>query len=119
MKNLTIQINSVYYVLPPNSLTETNLNCRILIEYDPHIGDMTMIGLPFFENFVTVYEYENGRVKLGLSVDAREGAAIDAITPWEKTVDKLAHLNGWQVLGLVVGVVAIILLLVFCCRCMI
>ena len=119
MKNLTIQIDSVYYILPPNSLTETNLNCRILIEYDPHIGDMTMIGLPFFENFVTVYEYENGRVQLGLSVDAREGAAIDAVTPWDKAVDRLGHLNGWQILGLVVGVVAIILLLVFCCRCMI
>ena len=42
-----------------------------------------MIGLPFLENFVTVFEYENGRVQLGLNVDARVGAAIDAVTPWD------------------------------------
>ena len=77
-----------------------------------------MIGLPFFENFVVVYEYENGRVQLGLNIDARAGAAIDAVTPWDKTVDKLAHLTGWQIFGLVVAVVAILLLLAFCCRCL-
>ena len=62
MLNLTIQIDKVYYILPPVSLTETDFNCRILVEYDQSIGELTMIGLPFFENFVTVYEYENGRV---------------------------------------------------------
>ena len=77
-----------------------------------------MIGLPFLENFVTVYEYENGRVQLGLNVDARVGAAIDAVTPWDKAVDKLGHLTGWQVFGLVVAIVAILLLLLLCCRCL-
>ena len=118
MKNLTIQIDSVYYILPPVSLTQTDFNCKLLVEYDQTLGELTMIGLPFLENFVTVFEYENGRVQLGLNVDARVGAAIDAVTPWDQAVDKLGHLTGWQVFGLVVAIVAILLLLLLCCRCL-
>ena len=95
MLNLTIQIDKVYYILPPVSLTETDFNCRMLVEYDQSLGELTMIGVPFFENFVTVYEYENGRVQLGLNLDAHEGAAIDAVTPWDQAVDKLGHLTVW------------------------
>ena len=56
---------------------------------------------------------------MGLNLDAHEGAAIDAVTPWDQAVDKLGHLTVWQIIGLGVAILAIIVLLVFCCRCLV
>ena len=106
------------YTIPAESYTTVYFNCKLLIEYDESLENMVYIGLPFFENFVAVYEYTKGRVKFGLNVNSAEGAAIDANTPWDDIVKKLGGLTGWEIFGLVVGVVAIIALLVGCCFCL-
>ena len=118
LKNVTIQIEHVMYTIPTGSFTEVFLNCQLLIEYDESLEDMIYVGLPFFENFVAAYEYTKGRVKFGLNVNASEGAGIDATTPWDDLVKKIHGLSGWEIVGLIVGVIAIILLLVFCCFCL-
>ena len=106
------------YTIPAESLTEVASNCKLLIEYNEPLEDMIYVGLPFFENFVAAYEYTKGRVKFGLNVNASEGAAIDSTSPWDDLVKKIAGLSGWEIFGLIVGVIAIILLLVFCCFCL-
>ena len=119
MHNMTIQIEKVAYTIPAESFAETSdSTCKVLIEYNESLGDMIYVGLPFFENFVAAYEYTKGRVKFGLNVNAYEGAAIDATSPWDDLVKAISGLSGWEIFGLVVGVIAIILLLVFCCFCL-
>ena len=41
----------------------------------------TLLGYPFFENFVVSYDYSNGAVDFGLNTLAWTGAAITNLAP--------------------------------------
>lgn len=119
---MTIQIEDVIYTIPEESFTSCDGSvCIVQIFYDENLGEMIEVGLPFFENFVTVYDYSNGKIRLGLSVNAVEGALIDPATPWDDLVTKIKNLTGWEIFGIIVGIFLTIVFLIFCigylCHC--
>ena len=78
MHNLTIQLDNTVYTIPPEAMTssENGTDCTILIDYQESLGPNIYIGLPFFENFVAVYNYPNGIVQFAVSDNAYAGANI-------------------------------------------
>ena len=82
--------------------------------YDATIGDMVVAGLPFFENFVTVYDYSLGKVRLGLNANAIEGASVVADPHRDPVIEKLKEFSGWALAAIIIGVVVTALLLICC-----
>ena len=76
MENLIFKIDSIYYVLPPRAQTavEGDQLCQPAVLYNAETS-VTEIGQKFFENFITSYDYKNGKIDLGLNQNAFEGAA--------------------------------------------
>ena len=76
MENLIFKIDSVYYVLPPRAQTavEGDQKCQPAVLYNAETS-VTEIGQKFFENFITSYDYKNGKIDLGLNQNAFESAA--------------------------------------------
>ena len=119
MQNLTIKIDNVVYTLPPDTYTSCYFStpeeghCQILITYEEELGDQIYIGLPFFENFVTAYDYSKGTVKLGLNLNASKGAAINVLPDIDGTTKGL---SGWMIFAIIV-ISFVVLVLVIACSC--
>ena len=79
------------------------------------LGDNVVIaGLPFYENFVVVYDYDISKVRLGLNTNAVEGASIQAGAHWDPILDKIKEFSGWALAAIIIGLV-ITVLLILCC----
>ena len=80
--------------------------------------DDIILGLPFFEEFVVVYNYTRGIVQFAVSPNAEAGTSIRENPNW---ADYIKHSNGWEifwgVLGLVLFVVILAICCVYLCRC--
>ena len=54
---------------------------RVIQAYGKYPDSWLVVGLPFFMDFVTVFDYANTNITFGLNKDANEGAAINPPTP--------------------------------------
>ena len=75
---------------------------------------MIFLGRPWVETFVTMFEYDKGKMKFGLNVNAADGASIIG-PPKPKT---MSPGKKFGIVCLVFGVFAIIVItLVYIWRC--
>ena len=113
-------IDDISYSLPSESYAEEDSDCTIMIKYDESLDNMIYIGLPFFENFVTVIDYKAGKYMFGMNTNAYEGAMITTPDPW--IVDTFSHLSGWAIFGIIAAsflVVSLLMLgIAYCCHVM-
>ena len=67
--------------MPAESLLTTNgADCQLnigVISDGTYPLNWIILGLPFFQDFVTAYDYEADVISFGLSKNANEGAAIN------------------------------------------
>ena len=78
MQNFEFVLNGIKYIIPPQGYAVDDIvtgKCLVLVTFHHDIEEITF-GSIFLRNFVLSYEYEHGRVKLGLNVNAPAGAAI-------------------------------------------
>ena len=80
MQDMIILIDSVYYVVPPRAQTTRDGDqlCRPAMFLAEQLT-VTMLGQKFMENFVTSYDYSNGKVDLALSAHAHQGTTLKNI----------------------------------------
>ena len=84
MKNLEFTIDGTTYVIPPEGYTASDgdLGFACMVFVSPRYDASTIsLGNMFMRNFVTSYDYSAGQVKLGLNVNAPDGAAINTPDP--------------------------------------
>ena len=104
MKNLEFKIDGTEYVISPEGYSESNSDlgykCMIFVS---HREDTSTIHLGniFMQNFVTSYDYSEGKVKLGLNYHAPSGTAINGTDPEEE--------KGHSHAGLLIAVCVIVL----------
>ena len=106
MKNLEFSIDGTSYVIPPEGYTESDgdLGYKCMVFVSPRWDTTTIsLGNMFMRNFVTSYDYSAGEVKLGLNVNAPDGAAINRPTQ----PDSGKHSHGARV-GLAIAIVLLI-----------
>ena len=91
LPNITVQIEYVSYTIPSASYATVDENCKVSASYllDVNVRDVVIVGLPFYENYVAVYDYDVKKIRLGLNVNAVEGASINADAHWDPVIKKL------------------------------
>ena len=83
MENIEIAINEYLYTLPPKSfMYDQDEMCNIGVSYDESVDpDVIYLGLPFFEAFVTRFQYERATISFGVNVNAFDGVSITKVEP--------------------------------------
>ena len=83
LKTFVIKLDDVYYTIPSRSLLKTSTTeqngdeCIVNVVYEENSTDkVVFIGQPFVETFVTMFDYENGRMEFAMNVMAYDGAEI-------------------------------------------
>ena len=73
-----------------------------------------MAGLPFYENYVAVYDYDVKKIRLGLNLNAVGGASINADAHWDPVIKKLKEFSGWALVAIIAGIIFTVVLLAGC-----
>ena len=104
------------YTIPSASYATVDENCKVSASYlfDVDVRDVVMVGLPFYENYVAVYDYDVKKIRLGLNVNAVEGASINADAHWDPVIKKLKEFSGWALAAIIAGIVITVVLLIVC-----
>ena len=135
MQNISIQIDDILYTVPPISYAPESAfdpgRCTPNIEFQES-SPVNLLGYPFFENFVTTFNYTHGSMGFGLNINAPAGAGVRDITKPKPSPGPLPpappspddpskhHTTPpmWLVITLVVTaivVVLILIILIVCC----
>ena len=82
MKTFTFQIDDIIYSMPTKSFifSDDGVKCQPGIFYSEALN-VSFVGEKFFESFVMTYDYSNGSIKLGKSVNAPFGTTIEKFHP--------------------------------------
>ena len=112
MEPLTIQLENNYYTLPPEAYTFTRSSifqkmCTVAISYTDSSGGVYILGDTFLRNFLTTFDYENGKIELSLNVNAPPGITVEF------------KLSPWMIFGIIAGglVVVVLIAWIACCCC--
>ena len=70
MKNVSVQIDDILYTVPPLSYAPEQMQnpgyCAPNIVFQES-SPVNLVGYPFFENFVTTFNYTHGKMGFGLN----------------------------------------------------
>ena len=80
--------------------------CTIAVSYTDSNSGVYILGDTFLRNFVTTFDYKNGKMKLAINVNAPSGIIIEY------------KMSGWKIFGIIVGcllAVCLVIWAVVCC----
>ena len=126
LEPIVIELDDTEYTIPGQAYaqdiiidaTTGQTECQLGVAYDETAtNDIALIGLAFMEQFVTMIDYENNRVRFAKNVNASASVKIDG--PSDDDKDGLTTGQKFLIAMLVLGFIALALVLgVYICRCM-
>ena len=111
LQPLTIQLDDNHYKIPPEGYTFSGDNvkkylCTIAISFNDDKQGIFILGDTFLRNFVSVFDYNDNSIHLGVNAYAPEGTTIE----WKLSDKKIALL----VVAVIMTFLAIGMVVKFC-----
>ena len=82
LENLTIKLENTLYTLTPSGYTFSGDNawdfkCTVAISFLDDNGGIYILGDTFLRNFVSTFNFAEGRIDTGVNIYASEGTSIE------------------------------------------
>ena len=111
LQPLTIQLGDNHYKIPPEGYTFSGDNvkkylCTVAISFNDDKQGIFILGDTFLRNFVSIFDYNDNSIHLGVNANAPEGTSIK----WELSNKKIALL----VVAVMMTFLAICMVVKFC-----
>lgn len=127
LDSIKITLDDIAYTIPASSFTMDVVDevtgaktCDLGVQYDENAtNNIALIGLQFAQQFVTLFDYENNRLRFAMNVNAHSGVEIAGPSDTDKANDGMSTGQKFFIWMLLISFVLITgVLVVYVIRCM-